>query len=130
MLQCAIFLLSTLAPCNCSIHQEEEQVAEENVPCFYPADRLWLHRFWSSSQSSMELRGPDIENAHAAKPKAPSPLPPSASDASAGDHDGGWRASLDRSFALSERGSSLRNEALAGFVCFLANAYQVRIRLY
>ena len=102
----------------------------------------------------MDLRcGPEIENAPAATPKAPSPLPPSTSDASeqdkdgekkharwrlarkafwrvAGDHDGGWRASLDRFFALSERGSSLRNEALAGFVCFLANAYQVRIRLY
>ena len=86
---------------------------------------------------------------HAATSKAPSPLPPSTSDASeqdkdgekkharwrlarkafwrvAGDHDGGWRASLDRFFALSERGSSLRNEALAGFVCFLANAYQAR----
>ena len=66
----------------------------------------------------------DIENAHATTPKALSPLPPSASDASAQDKD---RASLDRFFALSERNSSLRNEALAGFVCFLANAYQVML---
>jgi len=36
-------------------------------------------------------------------------------------------ASLDRFFALEQRGSSLRTEALAGLVCFLANAYQLTV---
>src|SRR5437660_4973866 len=37
--------------------------------------------------------------------------------------DNGWRAALDRYFHISERGSTMRTEVIAGFATFLTMSY-------
>ena len=107
---------------------EDSQLQTQAVMNTFRAEALEAHFPWSGCRlpAVRQLTPPSEQDKDGEKKHARWRLARKASWRVAGDHDGGWRASLDRFFALSERGSSLRNEALAGFVCFLANAYQAR----